>query len=186
VQHSATYYELKNIVVCDTRCKRHAHSTQLCGLLYCTTLQHTATHCNTLQHIIPEVRLGCFIRRALCGLLHCNTLQHTATHCITLYPKKDQTASFAERSVGCYTSHCNTLHHTATHCNALQQTASHLPKERSGRFIRRALCGLLHCITNSVAISAAARDISFPNALLLCSPLCACLFVWNVMVHMSM
>jgi len=30
----------------------------------CNTLQHTATHCNTLQHTAT----------------HCNTLQHTATH----------------------------------------------------------------------------------------------------------
>ena len=32
------------------------------------SLQHTATHCNTLQHVAP----------------HCNTLQHTATRCTTL------------------------------------------------------------------------------------------------------
>ena len=37
-------------------------------------LQHTATHCNTLQHT------------AICNILqrtatHCSTLQHTATHC---------------------------------------------------------------------------------------------------------
>ena len=37
------------------------------------SLQHTATHCNTLQHqCIMDCRS------------HCNTLQHTATHCNTL------------------------------------------------------------------------------------------------------
>ena len=39
-------------------------------------LQHTATHCNTLQHVI-----------CVCNdwsATHCNTLQHTATHCNTL------------------------------------------------------------------------------------------------------
>ena len=35
---------------------------------HCTTLRHTATHCNTLQHTAT----------------HCNTLHHTATHCNTL------------------------------------------------------------------------------------------------------
>jgi len=33
-----------------------------------STVQRTATHCNTLQHTAP----------------HCNTLQHTATRCNTL------------------------------------------------------------------------------------------------------
>ena len=36
---------------------------------HCNILQHTATHCNTLQHYTQS---------------HCNTLQHTATHCNTL------------------------------------------------------------------------------------------------------
>jgi len=36
-------------------------------VMYCSTLQHTATHCNTLQHTAT----------------HFNTLQHTATHCNT-------------------------------------------------------------------------------------------------------
>ena len=42
------------------------------------TLQHTATHCNTLQHRVYSVWV--------CSLVstHCNTLQHTATHCNTL------------------------------------------------------------------------------------------------------
>ena len=39
------------------------------------TLQHTATHCNTLQHTEVDTS-GC--------RTHCNTLQHTATHCNTL------------------------------------------------------------------------------------------------------
>ena len=36
----------------------------------CNTLQHTATHCNTLQYTEHTAT-------------HCNTLQHTATHCNT-------------------------------------------------------------------------------------------------------
>ena len=65
-------------------------------------IQHTATHCNTLQHTHcntlrrpVDVRLGAPpMSRFTATATHCNTLQHTATH-------------------------CNTLHHTATHCNNL-------------------------------------------------------------------
>jgi len=66
------------------------------------TLQHTATHYDTLQHI-------------------CNTLQHTATHCNTL---QHTAAHLQHTTTHCSTSatHCNTLQHTAQHCN----TATHL------------------------------------------------------------
>ena len=68
-------------------------------------MQHTATHCNTLQHTGAAVRRTCDMNAT-----HCNTLQHTTTHCNTLR----------------YTAtHCNTLQHTATHCNTLQLTATH-------------------------------------------------------------
>jgi len=47
-------------------------------------LQHTATHCNTLQHTndtgLSKVGRG----DAADTTTHCNTLQHTATHCNTL------------------------------------------------------------------------------------------------------
>ena len=62
---------------------------------HCNTLHHTATHCNTLQHTAT----------------HCNTLQHTATHCNTL----QHTAR-----------HCNTLQHTATHCNTGHMSSLYL------------------------------------------------------------
>ena len=39
------------------------------------SLQHTATHCNTLQHTAITLQHTA---------THCNTLQHTATHCNTL------------------------------------------------------------------------------------------------------
>jgi len=41
---------------------------------HCNTLQHTATHCNTLHLMEWQVIAG--------TARHCNTLQHTATHCI--------------------------------------------------------------------------------------------------------
>jgi len=79
------------------------------------TLQHTAVHCNTLQHAATQLRHTNDEEVALEMqhiydestatyyniATHCNTLQHTATH-------------------------CNTLQHTATHCNTLQRTATHL------------------------------------------------------------
>ena len=53
----------------DTREARIIHPR--CSLqhtaTHCNTLHHTATHCNTLQHTVT----------------HCNTLHHTATHCDT-------------------------------------------------------------------------------------------------------
>jgi hypothetical protein len=72
------------------------------------TLQHIATHCNTLQHTTCH------------GIAHlfCNTLQHTATHC------NIPTLRTMERSTHTAT-HCNTLQHTATHCNTLEHAATH-------------------------------------------------------------
>jgi len=54
----------------STRTRRHVTCTRKThDITYsCTTLQHTATHRNTLQHIAT----------------HCNTSQHTATHRNTL------------------------------------------------------------------------------------------------------
>ena len=64
------------------------------------TLQHTATHCNTLQHTPLTEETD--------SATHCNTLQHTATHCNTLRSRRRQT-----------------VQHTATHRNTLQHTATH-------------------------------------------------------------
>ena len=89
---------------------------------WCFTLkvQHTATQCNTVQHM--SQRMGwCFchgihLQKILSRYssqekqklqrtaTHCNTLQHTATHCDTLR----HTAT-----------HCDTLQYSATHCNPL-------------------------------------------------------------------
>jgi len=59
--------------------------------------QHTATHCNTLQHIEPCLPPR-WLQRSVCleAATHCVALHHTATH-------------------------CNILRHTVTHCNTLQQ-----------------------------------------------------------------
>ena len=63
--------------------------------------QHTATHCNALQHTATQIAMQ---RTAT----HCNTLQQNY-RCLT-----DKTTS----------AHCNTLQHTATHYDA-QHTATH-------------------------------------------------------------
>ena len=87
-----------------------------------TPLQHTATHCKTLQRIcLPQKSFYICLRTVANSTLqhtatHCNTLQHTATRCNTL----QHTAT-----------HCNTLQHTATHCNTLQHTTTHLPSSKT-------------------------------------------------------
>jgi len=94
--------------------------------MHCTTLQHTATHCNTGQPesaVVYEIFRSCQFG---------NTLQRTATHCNTL----QRTASQVNQKVQCCARYsdlvlqhsatlCNTLHHTATHCNTLHHTAPH-------------------------------------------------------------
>jgi len=87
-------------------------------------LQHTATHCNTLQHAATELRATPAIgatrtatHTATHIAKHCNTLQHNTT-----YPAIDLRATVAHAHCN---THCNTLQHTATHCNTQQQTATH-------------------------------------------------------------
>ena len=96
------------------------------------TLQHTATHCNTLQH----AETASWLANTHCHTLqhtamhfntqqrtatHCNALQHTASYCNTQKPQVHSRAHAAtqwkmlERAA----TYCNTLQHTTTHCNAL-------------------------------------------------------------------
>ena len=103
---------------------------------HCNTLQRTATHCNALQCIA----MHCTARYRT--VAHCNTLQqpiwlslqHTATHCNTLQHLIDatdwqHTAREADtvlcRVLQHIATHCNTLQRTATHCNVLQYTSTH-------------------------------------------------------------
>ena len=70
LQHSATHCNVLQHTAthCNTQ-GRWLSSVLQCVAMCCRvlplTLQHTATHSNTLQHTAT----------------HCNTLQHTATHC---------------------------------------------------------------------------------------------------------
>jgi len=64
-------------VTIATHCKIHQHTVMIQVLrlilqLYCNTLQHTATHCNTPTHCDTSAQA-----------YFAATLQHTATHCNT-------------------------------------------------------------------------------------------------------
>jgi len=106
-------------------------------------LQHTATHCNTLQHGECRMYSTTCAHRSKCVAVCCSVLQcvavccsllsdvfydmcaqeqvtHTATHCNTL-----QYAATHCNTLQHTATHCNTLQHTATHCNTLQHTATH-------------------------------------------------------------
>jgi len=97
------------------------------------SLQHTATHCNTLLQCTwsPEVRYRefplshCNTQQTLqhtathCNTRHCNTLQHTATHCNNCNTLLQRIRSEIQRACTA------TIQHTITHCNTLQHTATH-------------------------------------------------------------
>jgi len=111
------------------------------------TLQHTATHCNTLQHALQHTATHCSTLPHTAT--HCNTLQHTATHCNTTLDRQDHTQVQRDVTHSCVTwliymwhdsfrfdvpqlhvwhdiaTHCNTLQFSATRCNTLQETATH-------------------------------------------------------------
>jgi len=100
-------------------------------------MQHTATHCNTLQHIrvllceIEYLRSIAMVTRL--------TLQHTAT---ALQPH----CNILQHAV----THYNTLQHTATHCNTLQHTAAHIQTPASDTHcsdcVLNVCCSVLQCV----------------------------------------
>ena len=107
------------------------------------TLQHIATHYNTLQHTATRSS-----RHTYVGAWHTHTYKYAhervsygicmphITHMNesrTTYVCLRSHTSFAQYSrvydihsrLNHTTTHCNTLQHTATHCNTLQHTATH-------------------------------------------------------------
>jgi len=90
------------------------------------TLQHTATHCNTLQphcnHTFTDWEL---LHIAWARAAYCNTLRHTATHCNAL----QRTATYY-----------NTLQLSATQCNSLQHTATTLQRHCNNTKLRVVTC----------------------------------------------
>jgi len=104
-----------------------------------TTLLHTATHCNTLQHPTSyqnsHFKASLWLWWLFVHLLYCYTPQHTATHCNTLqYPTSYQQSHFNSK-LWCrwFMYSFTTLLHTAfttplraaTRCNTLQHAATH-------------------------------------------------------------
>jgi len=116
-------------------------------LITAHTLQHTATHCNTLQRTATH-RLQHFATYSTPLLLplhrdakqhtHCHTMQHTethrkytATHCslpvstlLSILPSAVEAFEHIE-SIFTNAIHCNTRQHIATRCNTLQHAATH-------------------------------------------------------------
>ena len=96
------------------------------------TLQHTATHCNTVPNTVtqcniptPDCRNGCIVDYGPLPqytATYCHTLQHTAKHCGTL----QQTATHNSQRGSVHRRGYKVLRqHTATHCNTLQHAATH-------------------------------------------------------------
>ena len=110
------------------------------------TLQHTATHCNALQHTATLQRWAQILKSQLITsdvhiyicpkthrkqhtATHCNTLQRTATDCNTtaMGTHSQKVSSILVIFTYIYIPRpmkSNTLQHTATHCNTLQHTAA--------------------------------------------------------------
>jgi len=102
--------------------------------MYCNTLQLTATHCNSLQHLTPKTQSWSPQREP-----YTNTLHHTAPHCTTL---QHLTPKSQPRNLNLIPQpqspkrepYTNKLYNIATHGNALQNIATHcntLPQQRS-------------------------------------------------------
>ena len=102
------------------------------------TQQHTATHCNPLQH--TATLYCCFATQHTATF--CNTLLHTSTYyntqgidqsadpwltAVYSYFGKERfppTSALIESLQHTSTYH-NTLQHTATHCNTMQHTSTY-------------------------------------------------------------
>ena len=86
-------------------------------------MQHTATHCNTLQHTATLSNMHMDHHNYMNTIrLHCNTLQHTATHCNTLqhtitWIQLDYIGLMTSCKENTFDGRGSTLQHTATHCN---------------------------------------------------------------------
>jgi len=74
------------------------------------TLQHTATHCTTLQRTAP------WFARSLCNTLQKRGLSATLCNCNAL--QLDLRGLLCDmNTLQCAATHCNALQHTAMHCN---------------------------------------------------------------------
>jgi len=119
LQHTATRW----ILVVSAPAQDLASMLWYC-LVY-NTLQHTATHCNTLEFYLclrqHKNSLQCF--RTAFFTTHCNKLQHAATRwnstcvCTRTRPRSNALALPSLQHTATY---CNIPQHTATYCNTLK------------------------------------------------------------------
>jgi len=93
---------------------------------YNVSLQHTATHCNTLQLTVASIAYQTTSRSHRYNV----SLQHTATHCNTL---QLTVASIAYQTTSRSHRYNVSLQHTATHCNTLQLTVASVAYQTTSR-----------------------------------------------------
>ena len=95
---------------------------------YCNAPQHNVTHCNTIARK-PEDMYWRNLRfdKLQHTVSHCNTLQHTITHCNTLQQTETDCNRLQHTATRCNASTTSdtTLYPTATHCSTLPLTATH-------------------------------------------------------------
>ena len=96
---------LGNVALCNTQ--------QLCN-----TLQHNAIYCNFLLQVTRQGYHSWKRNNLQHTATHCHTMQYTATLCCRPIDKAITLANVAIRNTQ---QHCNTLHHNAIHCNSLLQ-----------------------------------------------------------------
>jgi len=122
LQHTATYHKIY------TKPEDQGQGRPVLMPLQQITLQHPATHCNTMRYTATH----CNTRHHTAT--HCNTLQHTATHCNT----PQHTAP-----------RCNTLH-TATHITkprAIGRSGARPTGTNDTAFASAAVCcSVLQCV----------------------------------------
>jgi len=122
LQHTATYHQIY------TKPEDQGQGRPVLMPLQQITVQHTATHCDTLQQTATQ---GTTLQHTA---TYCNTLQHTATRCTTLQ----------------HTAHCNTHHETEGNRAIRSTTNWH---QRHCVCIRCSVlqcvavcCSVLHCV----------------------------------------
>ena len=149
MQHNATHCNLCALSLHDW-CT-FSEATLQHTATHCNTLQHTATHCSiTLQHAATHYHVCASGMRYWylfnSTATHCSTTlrQRTATHCNTLQYTLQRVCLRHACLVHILSSHtathCNTLQHTATHCNTLQSSYFHVSSCILYRWRRRTGC----------------------------------------------
>ena len=97
---------------------RWSHLHTRCRCSHLNTLQHTATHCITLQWRNFVVRVRFRSQDLSIYLLDPSESDGSLSSF-----DQSSTVAFRDRNFSRIKSHCNTLQHTATHCNTLHYIA---------------------------------------------------------------